>query len=291
MNAYVRFWNTREAPESLACVRIGIALVVLSDLLQVARLDLVQALWGGGIVPARPLWALDATVLFGLSLASACTLCVGLCSRLSALCLLLCSAQLSLLGPAADRGVDSLVRNVLLVLALSEAGATWSVDAWWHTRSWQPQRIIHAWPRYLLISQIALMYFWAGALKQSPEWTSLGGYSALSRLLADPHLSSFDYSPSVMAWLALPLKAATLATLVFERGAIALPLVLWLRDRAHWVRRYRVLEVWLATGVVFHLALAALLQLGIFPWACLALYPALVRPSQLQATFARLVAA
>jgi hypothetical protein len=37
-------------------------------------------------------------------------------------------------------------------------------------------------------------------------------------------------------------------------------------------------EVWIATGVFFHLSLALFTQLGIFPWGCLALYPALLQP-------------
>ena len=49
---------------------------------------------------------------------------------------------------------------------------------------------------------------------------------------------------------------------------------------ARFARRYRLLELWVATGVLFHLALAVLTKLGIFPWGCLALFPALARPEQ-----------
>jgi hypothetical protein len=46
-------------------------------------------------------------------------------------------------------------------------------------------------------------------------------------------------------------------------------------------RRFPWLEyVWLSLGVVFHLALALTTELGIFPWAMLALYPAWLHPDE-----------
>ena len=51
--------------------------------------------------------------------------------------------------------------------------------------------------------------------------------------------------------------------------------------------RSRILPVWVATGVLFHLGLALFLLLGIFPWGCLALYPALAHPDTLRAFYVR----
>lgn len=299
IEAYVRFWDQREGAESLALVRIGVGLVFLFDLLQVVQLDLVRALWApiedGGIGPnssAAPAiafyrWfgasATGAWLLVFGSILFACTLCLGLFTRTSALLLLLCSAQLSGLAP--DSGGDRLLRNVLCLLALSGAGATWSLDAW-RARRHQLQREIPAWPRYLLIAQLVIMYVASGLLKQTPEWSSLAGYGAVFRLLGDPHLSRYAWSHEQLSSLYPVLQLSTIATLVFERSAIALPALLWLRshpERAgrigRAVRRSRLLPCWIATGLFFHLALAALVKLGIFPWACIALYPALARPT------------
>ena len=292
MNAlarYVAFWDRREPAHALAVVRIGIGVVMLYDLLQIAQLGLIVPLWApleqGGI-GVRPrvvfyAWfgasASSAYMLFGVSIISALTLALGWFSRVSALTLMFCSAQLSALAPDADRGIDALLRNALAVLALSGAGSVWSLDA----RGRAPAEV-PAWPRYLLIAQLVLLYFWAGVLKQSAAWSSLDGYSALFSVLSKPHYARFALSHEQLVAIYPLLQAATIGTLLFERTAILLPLWLWLRGRpGRWgelVRRARVFELWMATGIFFHVALALFTQLGIFPWGCLALYPALLKP-------------
>jgi Vitamin K-dependent gamma-carboxylase len=292
MNAltpYVAFWDRREPAHALAAVRIGLGLVMLYDLLQIARLGLIVPLWapleqggiGGHMRVLFYQWfgasATSAYALFGLAFASALLLTLGCFSRLSALTLFFCSAQLSAVAPDADRGIDTLLRNALAVLALSGAGGAWSLDA-----RGRPPSEVPAWPRYLLIAQLVLLYFWAGMLKQSAAWSALGDYSALFSVLSKPHYARFGLSHAQLVAIYPLLQAATIGTLLFERSAILVPLWLWLRGRpGRWgelVRRARIFELWLATGVFFHLTLALFTQLGIFPWGCLALYPALLRP-------------
>ena len=306
---YTRFWSRREPAESLALVRILVGLVVLYDLVQVGRLGLVAPLWApiedGGIGPAtyaEPItefyaWvgaSLASTrVLFALALATASTLALGLYTRLSAFVLMFAYAQLSRLSPNADRGIDILLRNVLAVLACSGAGAVWSINAW-RTRAWQ-RAWIPAWPRYLLITQLVLLYFWAGILKQSAAWTSLSGYRALSDVLQMAHYARFGLPHALLAQLYPLFQLGTCATVWFERAAPLIPILIWLRttrDRGGWLRaivvRGRLFELWVTTGATFHLLLAALLKLGIFPWGCLALYPAWFAPSSVRAVFERL---
>lgn len=301
ISRYVRFWDRYESAESMALVRIGVGLVMLFDLLQVALYELVVTLWAaieqGGLGPSsydepRVMFyrwfgasSTSTYVLFVSSIVTAGALTVGLYTRVSALVLLFCSVQLSTLAPEGDRGIDALLRSVLILIALSEAGATWSVDARMRFGSFKRLAIIPSWPRYLIIAQLCLVYVTAGILKQSPEWTGMDGYSALWRVLNTPHISRFEWSSETLSRMYVPLQAATVITLIFERGAAFLPFLLWLG--AHptrggwfgaWLRRGRLLELWIATGVVFHLLLAALTKLGIFPWGCLALYPALAQP-------------
>jgi hypothetical protein len=310
LQRYVRFWDRREGAQALALVRIGVGLVMLGDALQIARLNLVDALWApieeGGIGPSsyrEPITLLNAwfgasahhaEVVFGLSVLAALGLCVGLGTRLSAATLLVCSTQLSALAPDADRGIDTLLRNVLAVLMLSGAGATWSLDARRRSGRFAPQVEVQAWPRFLLIAQLVILYVGAGLYKQSAAWTSLGGYSALFRVLSKPHYARWAWSHAELVGIYPLLQAATLATLLFERGAFLLPLGLWLRAHPErggrlgaLIRRARLLEIWIATGVFFHVQLAVFTKLGIFPWGCLALYPALARPSVLQRWLAR----
>lgn len=312
LSRWVRLWDRRETGESLALVRILVPLVILWDLVEVALRGLVVALWApvelGGIGPASvsdPVVAFYAWfgasitstwVLFGLTIASSLTLALGLCSRLSALVLLFAYAQLGALSPDADRGIDTLLRNVLLVLALSPAGATLSLDALIREGRLHSDREVHAWARYLIIAQLVVLYFFAGILKQSANWSFSGGYAALFLVLHKPHFTRFGIPHEWLVALYPLVQLATFATVTWERAAVLLPLMLYLRSTAErpgrvraLCNRLRLLELWVATGVFFHLALAVLLTLGMFPWGCLALYPALASPRTLRqwAVFAR----
>jgi Vitamin K-dependent gamma-carboxylase len=311
---WVRFWNTRERGESLALVRILVPLVLLWDLTQVWQLSLVRVLWApveeGGLGPAShdaPVielyqW-LGATlqtthVLLALTVLSALSLALGVFSRTSALILLLAYAQLEKLSPDADRGIDTLLRNVLCILVFARAGSTLSLGARFRRGSFVSEELVPAWPRYLVIAQLVVLYFFAGLSKDSANWSLRGDYAALFYVLSEPHAARFELPRELLVRLYPLLQLGTISTVLWERAAILLPLLLWLRKtRAHggllrrWVNRLRLLELWVGTGVFFHLTLALLLSLGIFPWGCLALYPALLRPEALHHAVARLRAA
>jgi hypothetical protein len=303
---WVQLWDVREGAEALAAVRMCVALVLLWDMATAAQLGLVEALWApldeGGIGPAtrgRPIsvvyqwlgasvavtWALFATV----SVAAVCLL-FGLLTRTSALVLVLAYAQLAQLSPEADRGIDTLLRNVLLLIACSGAGATLSLDArLFHGRFTRDAQVL-AWPRYLIVLQLVVLYFWAGMLKQAPPWTAIDGYSALHIVMSQPHYTGLALATEHQRALYPLLQLGTIATTLFERLAPLVPMLLWLRASAERggrlraiANRARLLEIWVGTGVFFHVGLAVVLQLGIFPWGCLALYPALASPRTLRA--------
>jgi hypothetical protein len=302
LTRWVALWDQRETGESLALVRILLPLVIVWDLLEVLRLGLVAPLWApmdeGGIGPAtyaEPVSVFyqwfgastgNAWWLFVLALVSALCLSVGLFSRLSALILLFAYSQLALLSPDADRGVDTLMRNVMIVLAFSKASATLSVDTYRKHKRWVSDELVTAWPRYLVIAQLVLLYFFAGMLKQASNWSYSSGYSALWLVMEKPHFVKHELPRAWVVPLYPLFQAGTLSTVLWERSAILLPILLWLRAtrprpgklRA-FVNRARLLEVWVATGIFFHLSLALFLALGAFPWGCLALYPALANPN------------
>lgn len=161
--SWVALWSRRETAESLALVRILLPAVVLWDLYQVHRLALVDVLWAtveeGGLGPAsraEPLiWfyerygsTLSSTHwLYGLTIASALTLMLGLFSRTSALAFLLFYAQLEALSPDADRGIDTLLRDVSCILVFARAGATMSLDALLRRQPLLTDTLVPAWPR------------------------------------------------------------------------------------------------------------------------------------------------
>ncbi len=301
--AWLCLWRGQEDPRRLAAVRIACGVVVAWDLARVGQLGLVEALWlpasaGGGIgdvgsrgeLPGVLAW-LGATpgvvwALWGGSLAGAAGLATGFATRASAVVFALAYAQLGWINPAADRGIDMLLRNVAWVLACSGSHAVWSLDALlarWRRRTVPTQ--VESWPRRLLALQLVVVYWMAGLQKSGIGWTPLGDFSALYVVLQDPSIAAHRFG-----WLAgvYPLtQVATAATMLFEWGAPLVLLAWWYartRTRGGWLRaqfnRHPVVLVWLAVGLLLHLGIAATMQLGIFPWAMLALYPTLlpVRP-------------
>lgn len=301
---WVRLWSRRETGEALALVRIAVPLVILYDLGETALHGLVRALWApieeGGIGPASyadPVctfyaWfgasAASAYALFALTCLSAVSLALGLFSRSSALVLLFGYAQLGLLSPDADRGIDTLLRNVLVILVVAQSGATLSLDARRATGRFLSGRRVPAFPRYLIVAQLVVLYFFAGMLKQSANWSVEGGYAALFMVLHKPHFVSIQLPHDLLVRLYPLTQVGTFATVTWERAALLLPVLLYLRSTAarpgrlrKLVNRARLLELWVGMGVFFHLALAVLLALGMFPWGCLALYPALAAPRTL----------
>lgn len=296
LSRWVAFWDRHEPGSSLALIRIFVGVVIAYDLLAAAHYDVVQALWetpargGMGLVPvALPL---GATATWAIATSASVTLALGLFSRASALVVLFAHAALAGMLPEADRGIDVLLRNALILLALAQCGATLSIDARWRTGSFVSARHVPAWPRHLFVVQLATMYFFAGIQKLAPPWSSTDGYSALYFVLRDPHYATFDARALLDRTYPL-LQLSTFATLLWERCSIALPLVVFYRETAARTPLARLFDkanlfwLWMAVGVGFHLMLAATMNLGIFPWGCLALYPALLRPVDLRTLMLR----
>lgn len=296
--AWVRLWDHREDPVVLALVRVLVASVLLYDFLWMRHLGLVDALFApqqaGGLpdvlarepVPelyrwfpatAQTAWAawwvvVGSLVCFGL----------GLGTPVAGVAFVAVSAQLAQVLPLGDRGIDTLLRNVVLILSLSACGRRFGVDAW----LFGARRQAPAWPRHLLVLQLAVMYFCAGVQKTALSWGPLGGFSALFLILQDPAVAAWRFG-----WLSdwyPATQLATAATIGFEWSACLVPLVYGFRAtrtrggrvRA-WFNTHRPLRYWVAIGVALHLGIAGTMSLGIFPWAMLALYPCFVHPDEL----------
>jgi hypothetical protein len=82
----------------------------------------------------------------------------------------------------------------------------------------------------------------------------------------------------------------TAVTWVWEWSAPLLLLGFWFRETRLRPGRFRalcnrlnVVGLYLGIGAVFHLGTHAVLELGIFPWAVMSLYPAAVHPDRWQA--------
>jgi len=304
LNYWIGIWDLKEHPRSLAVIRICLGLVILFDALEVLRRGLVVPLMGvldaGGwssvlLRPNIPLWyqylpaePSSAYLLWAGIFTTALCFTLGIFPRISAVGFVLLSAQWNQILPQADRGIDTLVRNAMLIMAVSQCGRTLSLQALWKTGSiYGDGEDVQAWPRHLVICQLVLMYFMTGVQKFGLSWTPFGYYSALYIILQDYAIIRMDFSWLVNQPFYLFTQLSSAITVFWQWSY---PIVLLFfhyrltpdrpgRFRAFAVK-YHLHWVWVAVGAVFHLLIAATMELGIFPWAMLALYPAFVHPTE-----------
>ena len=294
--AWAALWDQREPATALALVRMYVGLALLADLLNLAHVGVMTAMYtaapegyampSGGFATEILDTGLGPTLWLVAVIAAGCVL-VGLATRLACVTLAVAMAQLAYLCPDSDRGIQVVLRLVLVILAVSGCNAKWSIDAWLRRLIKRPMpALVPAWPRYLLLFQLLWIYCSAGINKSGAEWGPQGGFMALANALTDPHFARFD--PAWVSSVIPVTQVATAVTLVFELSA---PLYLvWLycaetADRPgvlrKWINRLRLRWLWIATGIVFHLGLVIALPIGLFPWGMLALYPVLLRPKEL----------
>jgi hypothetical protein len=296
------FWDERESPLSVALVRIGLGGCLVYDFLHIWALDLVVPLYGvaaiGGMSDAllredTPLWyrifpgtLWAAQLHHGAMVAGSLGLLFGAFQRLSIAVLLFTSVQFVEVIPYSDRGIDTLIRLVLCILWFSPASRTLAVDAWIRTGSFLGDgRPEPAWARRLLIGQIVLMYFGAGTQKVGWTWWPMGHMAALYFALQDPAVAAWDFSfVRRQPWFFLTQIGATLTMVKQLTYPVVLLFFWWQRHPGSGGRlgalavRWRLEWLWIAVGFVFHLILGFTMNLGIFPWAMLALYPVWVPP-------------
>ena len=180
---------------------------------------------------------------------------------------------------------DSMITNALYLLFWSAANGTLSLDCRLRSGRWTSERPRPAWPRYLLIFQLLVVYGATGLQKLSLTWTPLGGYSALYWVFQDPTWRRFDLSFTAFAYPLLVL--ATAVTWHFEIGA---PLLL-LHYRAlrqsgqggrlrRWLVRWDLRKPFVLLGASLHTGILLLLNVGPFSWISLAYYLAFLRPRE-----------
>jgi hypothetical protein len=300
--AWVRWTSHREAATSLALFRVAVALVLAWDLVDVGLSGAYGLLWRdaahGGlnatlgwdaplsvVAPSSPA-VVDA--VYAVTLAGCAAMIVGVGGRLASFVTLQGALVLFGLHPGSGGGHDRLITIALFLLTLSRSEATLSLTTRLRTGSWTSDEPVPAWPRWLLVHQLAVMYVSAGVVKLGAEWWPHGGLVAVYRSLVEAPYARADWS--VWAARLFPLtQLATLATVLFEASWWLVPLWMWLRateDRGgrlrSWASRVDLRVVYLAIGVVLHGSLAIALNLGPFSAITLAYYLALFRPEELR---------
>jgi hypothetical protein len=295
---WARFLDDREPGTSLALVRIGSGLCVAGAVAAVVLAGAVPVLWlgpehGGYTVPATPwlfrwLGGVTPTTVWGLvavTLAAGLCLAVGLGGRLPALVALLSYPALVGINLDAFGAYDLVISNALWLLVLARSTATLALDCRLRTGRWTSDEPVPAWPRYLAIYQLVLIYWSTGAHKLSSAWVPGGDASALYYILQQPTWQRWD-----MSWLAwaYPLtRAATLLTWLWEVSAPLLLLALWYRATADRPGNLRALfnrvnyRRWFVLfGLGMHLGILVLMEVGPFSFIVLSFYPCLYRPEE-----------
>ena len=301
--AWWRFWvalfDRRETATSLACFRIAVGLVAIYSLLDVGLTGMIDVLWvdyhsGGYAWLGTGNWLLTllggatpaaVRVLYAAALGSAVLVTVGLAGRLSALVAGQTYLALVFVNGNATGGYDALITNAFWLLVLGDATRTLSLDCRLRTGRFRSDLLIPAWPRYLAVFQLVVMYTCTGLHKLSSAWLPMGGYSALYDVFQEPTWRRYD-----MRWTAhvYPLtQLATATTWFFEVTAPVL--LVWFyyrytrerpgRARAWFVRRdLRVPFVVIGLGL--HVGILITLNVGPFSWVAMSYYLCLFHPDE-----------
>jgi len=301
-NLWVRwaaFFDERQAGTSLALFRAACSLSLLYSIGSIVLHGMVPVIWlgpsdGGYTYPGEGPWlfhwlgGLTPTTLWGVvaaTLLAGLLLVLGGGGRLTALAALLGYQALTGINTETVGAYDWLLTNALWLIVLARSTATLSLDCRLHSGHWHSDEKVPAWPRYLAIYQIVLVYWSTGMHKLSRSWVPGGGFSALYYILQEPTWQRWD-----MTWLArcYPLtQFATAITWIWEISAPLLLLVLWYRRTRQRPGRLRGLcnrlplrGLWVAAGLAMHLGIMLFMDVGPFSLVAVSYYVCLFHPDE-----------
>lgn len=304
---WVALLGRQEHGRTLALLRIAFGLCVLYTVGSVVAHGLVPFLWfdaqdGGYLELGKTWWLVDALGgpkppvvwgLVGLTLLAGSTLTLGLFSRISAFISLQGLMALTWINAQAGGSYDDLLANALWLLVLADSGATSSLDCRLRTGAWSSDTPVSAWPRYLFILQITVVYFSTAIQKISAYWTPGGDFSALYYILQQPTWQRWDMRSAAYVF---PLtQVATASTWLWEMSSPLLLLAFYFRDTRTRPGRLRALFNrldfrlgYIFFGVLLHLGIFAVMEVGPFSWITLSYYLALGHPEEWAAVERRL---
>jgi hypothetical protein len=293
---WVELLAHREPATSLALCRIVLAVTLLGHLIAMQVTGVAAAAWVdaryGGIATVNPRWlawfggATPGNVRAALVVAivAAALMLLGLFTRVAQVAMWATFRMLSGLNDDCGGASDDLLVNALFVLMFADSGRALSLDARRRGRGGDAP----AWPRYVLIGQLVLMY-WSTALhKLSTHWVPGGPMDALWYILQEPF---WQRRPMLGLARAYPLlRFATLLTWLFEQAAPLLLLAFWFRatrGRKGRVRgffnRVDVRAVYLVIGLGLHVSILVTMEVGPFFGAVMAIYACCLHPGEWRA--------
>jgi hypothetical protein len=252
-----------------AVLRIGLAACVIVDLL-VLRGSLDRWFGENGVLPlaasrklvdphaVSPFEWLPATastlrIAFGLALAHAVLLLLGIWPRFQALGLLVWLQAFQVRNMLIVQGSDIVFRAFAFYLVLMPSADAFSVRSWLARRRGAPLPCVRpAWGLVLFRFQMGLIYAGSAWEKlKGADWTSGNALYYVSRL--DDNFSHGPFLDAVFGSLAV-CRVLTWTALAIE---ILLPILLWFAG----TRRLGIV-----LGVLFHLVLARTMNLFLLSW-------------------------
>lgn len=302
---FVQLFAQQEQGTSLALFRIALGLCALYSLLSIAGAGLVQPLWTdvsyGGMRSVTGNWLVQAlggpSPLVIWSLWATALVCVlaftlGIAGvwghRLITLLLLHSYNALITVNPLASGGYDVLMTNAFWILVFADSTTCFSLHVHWRSSTAGNTTLVSAWPRYVLVVQLLLMYTLTGFQKTATIWSPAGGYQALYWVLQDPTWTRFDLS-YLAAWATPLLRIGTALTWHWEQLSFLVLLWLYMRYTAarggrirSWILRRDWRVGWMAIGFLLHLNILILMNVGPFSWVSLSFYFLLFTPDELR---------
>jgi hypothetical protein len=279
---WVALLDARESGAAVAFMRIGVGLSLLLLLVPFvcteAGRDVVVFSFadddvGGyrnlaGTPVVNALGGPTPPVLHGLlltSLLAAVCMVLGVFGRLPVLVAAIATRVVFLQNGDVSGGGDALLGNALFLLLLADCTHTLSLDCRLRTGRFVDVTPVMAWPRRLALLQLAIIYTTTGLQKLvSTAWTPFDGFSALYQILQSPQWTRFPHLiEDTNGWLVVPAMLGSAVTMAWE----VFFFVVVLRPRWRWL--------FALTGVALHIGIALLMEVGVFSWLSLALYPAM----------------
>ncbi len=313
LKQWVRFLSRRESATSLAVFRILVGLVTLYSVGSAVAGGVVDLVWVGeeygGIIARESdhwLWQLlsgprtsdgstptHVWALLAIASIGAATSTLGIAGRWPLLVAQQSYLALVSLNRHSSGGYDVLITTAWLLLFCSRSTETLSVDCLRRTGSLWSNHKVPAWPRYLLFTQLLVMYSATGFQKVGLSWTPMGGYTALHYVLHDPTWTRFE--PSWVNAVELPLRFMTALSWHWEQLSILMLPVLYYRMTKlrggrlrRWLNRWDLRVPWVLVGIGMHAGILVLMNVGPFSWISMSYYVTLWSGSEWDRALRRL---
>ena len=275
----MKLWNrwvercSREVDvRPLSLMRITVSMCVVLDLLRILQVGMMKTLFtpfdlGGLSRKQDDAWWLDDLIgaaeagptAFWITLVCMVFTALGIATRPAMLVGIIAYAQLGHGYPPGDRAIDRVLRVTLFLLLFTNAHKRFSLD----NLIWKrvPALSSPAWIYDVMKWFLVMVYMGAGIAKiaKNPAWMGTGRFSPLYRIVTDPLAGHLDADYWIDFWPVF--LAGSWFTIIWEIGAIVI-----LTRLGKW---------WALGGAFMHLGIAFTMELGMFSWGMLALYPVL----------------